>query len=426
MLIEFQVGNFLSFKNMVTFSLAASSSKHELDESNTFTEKKWKLLKSAVLYGANASGKSNLITAMAFLKGMILSSNQTSLENEKIHVIPFKLSTASIDKPSHFEVSFIYEEIKYRYGFELTSTQITREWLFYDFPKLESRLFIRDGDTIQLGPQFKEGKGLMDKTRKNTLFLSVVAQFNGAIALKLINWFKTCNIISGLDDQSYLNYTVSKLKDESFKKEIHSFLLNADLGIKDIAFEQKKMPLNMVNKLDPVFLPEFKQVLINNQFTQIFTQHDKYDDQNNTIGQEKFNLMGEESKGTVKLFSISAPIIDTLQQGKILIVDELDARLHPLLTRFLVSLFSSELNKKNAQLIFSSHDTSLLTNGMFRRDQIWFAEKDKYGASDLYSLAEFQVRKDASYNKDYIMGKYGAIPFIGNLHSLAGQDGSEL
>jgi uncharacterized protein len=147
--------------------------------------------------------------------------------------------------------------------------------------------------------------------------------------------------------------------------------------------------------------------------------HQKFDSDGNYISFERFNLEAQESEGTQKIFALSGTLVDTLNNGKVLIFDELDARLHPLISLAIVQLFNSnKTNPNNAQLIFMTHDTNLLSNKLFRRDQVWFTEKNRYGATDLYSLAEYKVRNDASFESDYIKGRYGAIPYVGNLSSM--------
>jgi hypothetical protein len=155
------------------------------------------------------------------------------------------------------------------------------------------------------------------------------------------------------------------------------------------------------------------------KLTSIQTIHRKFDGEGNSVSTELFDLDDQESEGTQKVFALAGPLVDTLKNGKVLIIDEFDARIHPLISRAIVELFNSnESNSNNAQLIFMTHDTNLLSNRLFRRDQIWFTEKNRYGATDLYSLAEYKIRNDASFESDYIKGRYGAIPYIGNLNHL--------
>ncbi|WP_407632788.1 AAA family ATPase [Bacillus velezensis] len=412
MLVEFTVENFLSFKEPATLSMVASSIK-ELRETNTYAENNLELLKSAVIYGANASGKSNLFSAMAFMKEFILESSKENQINEEIAVDYFRLDKSMKDKVSTFEMVFILEGIRYRYGFSVTSHQIEEEWLFSSRKNAEKLVFYRDEDGIELGSLFKEGKGLESKTRKNALFLSVAANFNGEISTKLLSWFGTLNIISG-SSNNILEYTKKKLEDKNFKERILNLLKIADIDIADIAIEKIKIPEEKI----PKDIPNELKKMINKEIELILTERRDPDGNLLTV----FNAENNESQGTIKLLSISAPIIDTIENGRTLIIDELDAKFHPLITQFIIEMFNSDKNK-NAQLIFNTHDTNHLTKNLFRRDQIWFAEKDEFGCSELYSLVEYKqditkVRNDATYNKNYLMGRYGAIPYVGNLELL--------
>ncbi|MBP6919504.1 MAG: ATP-binding protein [Candidatus Omnitrophica bacterium] len=413
MIIEFSVGNFLSFKDIVTFSMVASAKKEHADTNLFIANNKLRLLKSAVIYGANASGKSNLIRAMRFMKKFVLTSTQ---DKGRINVTNFKLSAETDDKPSLFEVVFIHKETRYRYGFQVDREKVVREWLFSVPIRKETQLFVREGDNFQIGTHFKEGKGKEKITRPNALFLSVVAQWNGEISKEILNWFgKNLHIISTLIDVRLVPFTLERIKDEEFRKNVLRFLKEADLGIEDINLEETQLKYeDMSEKEKAKFGPEGQVFNVSIQ-----TLHSKFDNENKPISSVKFDLGIEESEGTKKFFALSGPFLDTLKNGSIIVVDELDAKLHPILIKFLITLFNSlENNPKNAQLVFASHNTNLFNRSIFRRDQIWLTEKNKYGATDLYSLAEYKVRNDASFEKDYIAGKYGAIPFIRGDNSL--------
>ncbi len=427
MLIEFSVSNYRSFKDEVSFSMVASSLKErsaELNENNIFDAHGGvELLKSAAIYGANASGKSNLIGAIHFMVGFVRNSHKSSDPTGGIDVEPFRLSTQTEDEPSSFEIIFITEGKRYRYGFEVTSERVEAEWL-YVAPKVrESRLFERDGDEIKLGDKFKgEGRDLIERTRPNALFLSVVAQFDGETAQEVLSWFRSLGIATSL---SHLNmgmrlFTESMLDDKDSAQAIGSLIKRLDLGIDNLQIEKRVSPPEPLPQEAPEELRTALEPLLNlvgeQEQTTVRTIHRKVDDEGRPVESELFYLDRHESEGTKKLFSLSGPLIDTLKSGDVLIIDELDARLHPLLTREVVSLFNDpEQNRNNAQLVFVIQDTNLLDNQLLRRDQIWFVEKDRQGASYLYSLAEFKLRNDATFEKDYIQGRYGAIPFLGGM-----------
>jgi hypothetical protein len=422
MLIQFSVSNYTSIKELVTLSMVAAK-RAELRNSNVFTEDKFDLLKSAVLYGANASGKSNFIRAILFAKMFIQNSANTQIK-DPIMVRSFRLNPAAEKEPSSFEFIFINNGIRYRYGFAADRAEAKSEWLFYAPKGRETRLFFREKQSIELNADFKEGKGLEDKTRNNALFLSVAAQFNGPIAISILNWFMKCNVISGLEDQSYMQYTVSQFEKESYKKKILDFLKIADLGIEDLNITKRQFNANdleaMPKELASIIKGQVKDVLAGN-VTEIKTLHKKYDEKNVLMGLEMFGFEFEESEGTKKIFALSGPIIDTLLNGKVLFVDELDSRLHPKIIQYIIELFNSkEHNPNNAQLIFVSHNTNILNRRNFRRDQVWFVEKDEYGSSKLFSLIEYKVRNTASFDKDYLEGKYGAVPVLEDIDLLNG------
>ena len=312
------------------------------------------------------------------------------------------------------------------------------EWLFYKKEKTrEVKIFTRERQVLSEGQQFKAGKELFDKNliRNNALVISVGDQFNEKFSKEVVNWIKfELQIISGLNDTGMMMFTTDQLKDNNKKNIIIKFLELFDLNFVDISLQKISiddiLPDDLLSKLKKVIDDSISE---EKEFIEIKIFLDKFNEKNKKVSEVEFSL-DSESEGTKKLFAQSAPLIDTFERGVTLVIDEFDARLHPLLSRRIIDLFhSTGLNKKNAQLIFATHDTNLLNKEYFRRDQIWFTEKDEYGATDLYSLVEInlgdennkKVRKDASYAKDYILGKYGAIPFIGDFHNIPGfGDGS--
>jgi len=411
MLIGFSVGNYKSFKETVTLSMVASSiteEDKELDENNVFQiNDKLSLLKSAAIYGANASGKSNIVAAINFMKWFVLNSSKETQVSDAIDIEAFRLSTETEKEPSFFEIVFLLEDKTFRYGFDVNAREVVSEWLFQADDSQEKMLFERDFNNYILD-DFSEGQGISDKTRSNALFLSVVAQFNGKISGKILLWFsKTLQLISGLQDTQYREETLEFFENDRHRHDIIEFIKKLDLGIADI---QIKKYISQKTAMFGIYEVGVKTV------------HRKYDADGKQAAIELFDIETHESEGTNKLFALAGILLDTLRTGKILLIDELDARLHPLITRELICLFNSnETNPHNAQLIFTTHDTNLLSSKSFRKDQIWFTEKDNKGATDLYSLVEYKVGKDASFERDYIIGKYGAIPFIGNFKELIGE-----
>ena len=436
MLIQFSVGNYLSFKEIVTLNLVAANI-NELEESNIFRiNKEISVVKSAGIYGANASGKTNLFRAIQFMRSFVVNSSKESQAKEKIDTIPFRLNTESMRSPSFFEVLFVIEDQKYRYGFEISQEKVFKEWLFFTKIAKENVLFEREGDRINLDSRFKEGNGLQQKTRNNALFLSVVAQFNGEISQKILHWFQNLNVISGLRDESYRGVGINLLKtsqDADFSlasKAFSKMISEADLSIEDFKVSEFEIDASTLPREMPIEVKrEFLKTLKGKKSLKILTGHKKYDAENKLNGIEYFDFEEDESEGTKQYFRFAGPIIDTLHYGKVLFIDELDAKLHTILTSTIVKLFNNkETNPKNAQLVFTTHDTNLLACKILRRDQIWFTEKDNFASTDLYSLVEYKiekegsesvkVRNDASFEKDYIRGRYGAIPFIGDFSKL--------
>lgn len=424
MIIEFTVGNFLSFKDNKSLSLEATNITEYKD--STLNNGNFSLLKSSVLYGANSSGKSNLIKAMSTMRMIVLTSIEKTSAS-KFEITPFLLNTETEKKPSFFEVIFLIGKTRYRYGFEIDSKLIHGEWLFKLERKKELPLFIREKEGIGVSHDFQEGKELESKTRDNALFLSVVDQFNGEIAGEIINWFNNWVTISGLSHDNYRSVTFSLLDKKKTKDRLLDFFKDLDLGFEQIKFRKEKFQESLLPKdLPSDILDDIINDLQGKTVARIDTVHKKFDGNGKQVGLRDFILREQESSGTNKVIDISGPIFDTLLNGGVIVIDELDAKLHPLMTAAITNLFNSpDYNTNNAQLIFATHDTNLLSYGRFRRDQIYFLEKDKYEASDLYSLIEYKedgstkkIRKDRSFEKDYINGRYGAIPFIGNFEEL--------
>lgn len=403
MLISFSISNFLSFKQERNFSMEASSiSEHK---ESLIIRPNGKFLRSAVLYGANSSGKTNFISALSRMRNVILSSVRLN-ERDKLLYSPFLLSDSSKNEPTRFEMEFmIDEETSYRYGFSYTETMIIEEWLFSQIKnRTETPLFIRDEEGIAISDSFPEGAGKEDLTNDNRLFLSLVAQLNGKTSQKVIEWFQNYEVISGLDQQGYLDDSLRMIQNESTGyKEALSLFHNMKLGFQKIFVEENTQNAS-IRKIS--------------QYA-IKTTHNKYGENGEVTGSVVFDKEEQESAGSNKIIDLSGPLFTTLINGGLLVVDELDAKLHPILTRRLVQLFNNpETNPNQAQLIFATHDTNLLSTEIFRRDQIWFAEKDTVEQTDLYSLVEFKLpdgtipRKDSNLEKNYIRGRYGAIPFI--------------
>lgn len=430
MLLQFTIKNFKAFKEKATLSLVASNyDKNTRETENVFEDSKFnlRLLKSAVVYGANASGKSKLFDALLFMKRFVVTSSRESQKGDYIEVDPFRLDEESEKMPTEFEVVFTHNEVLYRYGFEANKEQIVSEWLYYRPKTKEIELFYRDSEGISTHERnFSKGNMVIKEglVRDNALLVSVAAQFNDATCIAVIDWFKSLKTISGLHESSYKGYTMNRTKDPIHKLQILELLKAADLGIHDIQLQKleiENLPKGMPEELKAKIIKEIneeKKELVSD----ILTTHKKYNSFKKAFDTVNFSLDEDESSGTKKFFALTGPILDVLENGHTLVVDELDSKLHPNLVSKIVSLFNSkELNQRNAQLIFNTHNTNLLKDDIFRRDQIWFTEKNKYGAAKLYSLADFKsdiVRKMEPFEENYIRGKYGAIPFLNSFDYL--------
>lgn len=421
MIVQFTVGNFLSFNAKQVLNLEAKGIS-EL-KTNICTLKTEKILRSMVIYGANSSGKSNLIKAMERMREVVLSSVRLN-DSDELEYSPFLLSIETDSLPTFFEIIFWKESIRYRYGFEYNLRQIENEWLFAGkSEKSEKTLFIRTIEGIAVDAKYKEGEGIESKTNNNRLFVSLVAQLGGPISKQILEFFKNYNVLSGLDHNDYKGFTTRILhKNLNGCEESVELYQKLKLGFQDIKaiesdFNLSEIPENLTDELRIKLVKDFT----GKRNISLKTVHNKYDKKGEIVDFVLFDKLKNESEGTNKIIDLSGPIFDTLKFGKALIIDELDAKLHPLITMRIVELFNSPIsNTKNAQLIFATHDTNLLGEELFRRDQIWFTEKDEREQTELYSLYDFnlpdgsKVRNDSNLEKNYIRGRYGAIPFITN------------
>ncbi|MGB0931226.1 MAG: AAA family ATPase [Chitinophagales bacterium] len=427
MLIEFSVGNFKSFKDIQVLPMQAAKIKSkypDVDKNNVFVAPNdTVLLKSKGVFGANASGKSNLIEAIIIFLRIV----ESSVKDERIisqTVKPYNLSSEiNSSAPSFFQISFILEDTSYRYGFEVKEGLIVSEWLFGTPNEREVHYFVREDMDLEINKsRFKEGERLAsleidDLTifRSNSLFLGVVTAFGGKLSKKIMACL-TANttVITGIDDEIINQVSFNFFKNKDFRAKIVDMIRAADVGIQDLELiegTQQDLSLDARKNLENVDVAAF-----------ILAKKRIYNEKGKPIGLYAFNLHEDEAEGTKKMFTLAPFVIKTLDNpnGGLLIIDELDARMHPLLSRKIVELFNSnQTNPNNAQLIFVTHDTNFLDAKLLRRDQITFVKRDKYGASSIYSLADYKgVRNDASFERDYLKGKYDAIPFLNEMDNL--------
>ena len=399
MILEFCVTNYMSIKDDLKLSFIATSLKESTVEPNDLFpvgDTGISLVRSAVIYGANASGKSNVLKAFDFFKRFIISSFKDSQAGEAIEVENFRLNATTAVEPTTMEATFTDGDFIYRYGFEVDNKAVRVEWLYKRASKKrakEMELFYRDGNEATVHPKSQLLQELITKkmVRDNALLLSTAAQFNETTAVNILHWLGDTNILFCSEDEELWKKAIKYLDDDELRRRITAFARYADLGIEDITKTGNR----------------------------IVSHHRQYDDDGREVNNISFSFTSNESEGTIKYFSLAYPIIDALDNGKRVIIDELDSKLHPLLVKRIVALFNDpKTNPNGAQLLFTAHDTFLLSAGLFRRDQVWFTQKDSFGATELYSLAEYKVRSTSPFEKEYLLGRYGATPLIGEMEEI--------
>lgn len=417
MLVEFSVANFRSIRERQTLSMVAASGR-EHREHNAFdpaAPATPDLLRSAVVYGANAAGKSNFIAALSFVQELVLDSAKKGQKGDAISVVPFLMDHDSANKPSEFELIFVQDGVRYQYGFSVTRQRVESEWLVaYPKGKPQSWFARKAGsDDWNFGSNFRgRRKVWQETTRDNALFLSTAVQLNAEQLNPVFDWFRSRLKIIAHYARVAPDFSVEQCESEtSLRKQILDFLRMADLGIGDIRIERLKFDATMLPEDMPETLrQQLLKEMADKEFADVRFAHRA------AGGADVLLDMEDESGGTQKLFALAGPWLDVLANGWVLFIDELDTSLHPLLMRHLIGLFhDSEINKKNAQLMFSTHDTTILDAQVFRRDQVWFVEKDRDLASHLYPLSDFSPRKGENYARGYLQGRYGALPFVGEL-----------
>jgi len=420
MLVEFRVGNYRSFREEQTLSLVASTDTNLT--SNCVDKGKLTLLKAVGIYGPNASGKSNLIKALSTMQQII---EEPAKPGEKLPITPFKLDDEYEKEPSSFEVTFYHKEIRYRYGFTATNERIYDEWL-YAYPEgrlrdseqawFERKLDKKTGKTDwSFGSYLKgEKEKLKDRVINNVLFLSVGAQWNNEQLTIVYKWFSEKILIILPLKRSPVqtaNMLLDAKQNEDHRKLFYAYINDmmqrADFGIHGVDVKKEEIDLKRVKF--PQDMPEEIRKKILGQFEiKIRFIHRAGPD-----GKDVHFSHLEESDGTKRFFELAGPWFLAVMEGRTLLVDELEASLHPLLVRELIKFIQNpNTSKTGAQLIFATHNTTLLDHELFRRDQIWFTEKDEHISTHLYSMLDYKPRKGEAMQKGYLSGRYGAIPII--------------
>ncbi|MCJ7773291.1 MAG: ATP-binding protein [Desulfobacterales bacterium] len=422
MLVEFKVANYRSFSEEQTLSLVASKDTQLSD--NCVDQGKLRLLKAVGIYGPNASGKSNLIKALSTMRDII---EKPGKPGERLPVTPFKLHDKYSNEPTSFEVTFIHEESRYQYGFTATSKRIHDEWL-YAYPKGRSRdiaqtwferKFNRKTEETEwnFGSYLKgEREKLKDRTINNVLFLSAGAQWNNKQLTTVHEWFSDKLLIilpSERPTVTTLDMVMDAQEDEKLKERLYAYLggimRSADFGIHGINVKKREIDPKVGS---PPFAVMIRKSGLRKHKSGVSIEV-KLIHRAEPGGKEVYFASQEESNGTKRFFELVGPWLSAVTEGRALLVDELEASLHPHLVHALLKSFQDpKLSSAGAQLIFTTHDTTLLDPELFRRDQIWFTEKDKHGSTRLYSMLDYKPRKGEAMQKGYLSGRYGALPII--------------
>jgi uncharacterized protein len=454
MLIEFSVSNFRSIKDMQTLSFVATAM-NEHEGTHVFqANEKTRLLKSVGVYGANSSGKSNLVKAIGAMLGFIKAPFDEKQKFQE-QIQPFKFNTATRNEGTFFQIMFILDHKTFRYGFVYDKGMITSEWLFGTAEKNEVAYFTREGKNININKgRFDQGFGLEKKTKERNLFLNVVNEFSDGLVPSILEYLDDILVIRGVDrffeGDILRDVSIDFLKKNESKAKLLQFMQVADEDLKDITFRDNNElkdsmlsrfgrevitkientnpendtinsimnDVNFASMLESAFKGEdiFGELI--QSVNPLLSKRDIFNEHGEKVNSDFFNFDDDTSEGTKKLFSYAGTILKRIQDGGIMIIDEFGSTLHTLLTKAIINMFNSEENK-SAQLCFVVHDTNLLDTDLLRRDQIYFVEKNSKAETSIYSLAEIKaVRNDASFEKDYIKGKYGAIPYVKPLNSI--------
>lgn len=410
MLLEFRVRNYRSIRDEQALNLIASGDKElaETHLASTGLKSVPHALRAVVVYGPNASGKSSLLRALDYLRAVVAESATVIQPGQTYNVQPFKLDPATAHQPTEFEITFLLSGVRHQYAFAMTAQRIVSESLLVYRSSKPTQLFSRqhvegDGDNYEFSTYLTGPRKLwQESTRPNALFLSMAAQLNSEQLSPVFNWIVRNITFLPAGATVLPDFTTALLATEQGRASIRDFLSAADISIADVqAVSRKGMHAQWVMSASGLQASQEER-----EFLMPVFEH------STPKGSAKFELH-DESEGTQRLYGLIAPVLDCLRDGRVLVVDELDSSLHTLLVRRLITMFQTpELNPNGAQLIFSTHDTSLLDHTLFRRDQIWFTDKDADQATRLYPLTDFSPRKQEAWERGYLAGRYGAVPFF--------------
>jgi len=423
-IIRFKFENFRSIREEQELSFVASSLKDFSDSVVPVQGFRHGLLRVASLYGANASGKTNVLRALHFVARAVRNSHRYWKPDGPIYVDTFLLEEEAQNRPTSFRLDFLLADMRYQFGLTINKTDVLREWV-YCYPSGKKQIWYeREGGASRktsFGRKLVgENRRIENMTRRNSLFLSTAAQNNHEMLTPLFNWFsERMHFVYG-PRTALLQETTKRCSDVGFRNELLKFLATADLGILSMDIKEETFPEKTKDMWKELMefvgkrfasTEEEKAVLEKaappQSIQRITLRHKARSGEGTSIPIE------DESAGTEAFLSLLGPVLTTLESGGVLCVDELDSSLHPLLALEIVRMFKDpDSNPKGAQIIFNTHDVNLLDAKLLRRDEIWFTEKDSEGATHLYPLSDFKPRQHTNLKDGYLQGRYGAVPFV--------------
>lgn len=422
MLVQFTIENFRSIHEETTFSMQTAPYLKKLKNSNTLMTEPVNLLKSALVFGANGSGKTNLFKAVETLKGILLNFKRK--KNIKLPFQPFKMVSNYEASFTTFEIILMIKGTLFKYTLRYNEEFIQKESLVKIGKRSDSVIFLRNYNFDDSTQNYELSDGISDLTnitRKTMPYLSILANFNDSIAMEIISWFEESLVTVGADfETNKYKHVYEKLGNKKLKEKLLMFLRVADFNIVDIELRKRKERIPEKIKLFFETLFEEDSEEDNDEYMEIldvFTVYNTYDSNFNIIDKSFLHADSYESRGTNKMILISLILLDAIENGKTLLIDEFDNAFHVAISSFLLKVFNSEFYNQSSQFILNTHDLSLLDSSILRVDQVWFVEKDKHNTSEFYSLYDFndnhnRASSDMSFAKDYMRGKFGAVPVV--------------
>lgn len=415
MILQFSTENHLSFRDEVRVSLVATSLKDSIEGliSSDGVGASRAVLPAAIIYGANAAGKSNLLAAVSMMRSIIVNSHVNAGPDDKLPYRPFALDEGSHRKPTHFEMDFLIEGVRYNYSFSYDADVIHDEMLL-SFPFGRAQLlFEREGGQYKFGRKLRgQNRVIADLTRPNSLFLASATQNDHDELTPIFRFFSELVFSTSFSVPG----SASLYRAEDVDKRAIRFLNAIGTGVVDFRLEPEIVPESTqefaedIKKLFAKHFPAADESEFNHENLKLQLGHQKLD------GGKTYLDFARESAGTRRLVFLLSQIFRVLDRGGIILVDELDASLHTQAFELVLGLFCKhQYNPLGAQMVATVHDTNILDCDFMRRDQIWFAEKDRSGATDLFALSDIKLRSSDNFERGYLQGRFGALPYGDNL-----------